>query len=62
MGRGSRMIEINKRKYSFPKILTYGFLLVIAVNGFGFMAFAVMMSLMIRRRVRMLPRLLTQGT
>lgn len=56
------MIEINKRKYSFPKILTYGFLLVIAVNGFGFMAFAVMMSLMIRRRVRMLPRLLTQGT
>ena len=112
------MIEINKRKYSFPKILTLGFLLVIAsgtlllllpcatvsgaqtsfmtafftstsatcvtgltlvntathwtgfgqaviallmeVGGLGFMTFAVMMSLMIRRRVRMSTRLLTQ--
>ena len=112
------MIEINKRKYSFPKILTLGFLLVIIsgtlllllpcatvsgertsfmtafftstsatcvtgltlvntathwtgfgqaviallmeVGGLGFMTFAVMMSLMIRRRVRMSTRLLTQ--
>ncbi|MGM9891596.1 TrkH family potassium uptake protein [Limosilactobacillus sp.] len=112
------MIEINNRKYSFPKILTFGFLIVIAigtgllllpfstvagshtgfmtafftstsatcvtgltlvstathwsffgqlviaalmeVGGLGFMTFAVMMSLMIRRRVRMSTRLLTQ--
>ena len=112
------MIEINNRKYSFPKILTFGFLMVIAigtillllppatvagahtsfmtafftstsatcvtgltlvstathwtlfgqiviailmeVGGLGFMTFAVMMSLMIRRRVRMSTRLLTQ--
>lgn len=112
------MIEINKRKYSFPKILTFGFLLVIAIGtallllpfatvagahtnfmtafftstsatcvtgltlvstathwtlfgqiviaflmeigGLGFMTFAVMMSLMIRRHVRMSTRLLTQ--
>ena len=112
------MIEINGRKYSFPKILTFGFLLVIMlgtimlllpfatrpglhtsfmtafftstsatcvtgltlvstathwtpfgqvviavlmeVGGLGFMTFAVMMSLMIRRRMRMSTRLLTQ--
>lgn len=112
------MIEINNRKYSFPKILTFGFLMVIAigttllllpfstvagahtsfmtafftstsvtcvtgltlvstathwtffgqlviailmeVGGLGFMTFAVMTSLMIRRRVRMSTWLLTQ--
>lgn len=112
------MIEINGRRYSFPKILTFGFLLVIMlgtamlllsfatrpglhtsfmtafftstsatcvtgltlvstaghwtpfgqvviavlmeVGGLGFMTFAVMMSLMIRRRMRMSTRLLTQ--
>lgn len=112
------MIEINKRKYSFPKILTLGFLALIfmgtvllllpcatqpgmrtgfmtafftstsatcvtgltlvstathwtffgqaviavlmEVGGLGFMTFAVMMSLMIRRRMRMSTRLLTQ--
>ena len=112
------MIEINKHRYSFPKLLTLGFLVVIAigtvllllpcstasslhtsfmtafftstsatcvtgltlvstathwtlfgqtviallmeVGSLGFMTFAVMMSLMIRRRVRMSTRLLTQ--
>lgn len=112
------MIEINKHKYSFPKVLTLGFLVVIflgtvlllmpfttrsggktsfmtafftstsatcvtgltlvdtashwtifgqiiiavlmEVGGLGFMTFAVMMSLMIRRRMRMSARLLTQ--
>lgn len=112
------MIEINKHKYSFPKILTFGFLIVIGmgtmllllpfatrpgeqtsfmtafftstsatcvtgltlvgtashwtlfgqvviaalmeVGGLGFMTFAVMMSLMIRRHMRMSTRLLTQ--
>lgn len=112
------MIEINKHRYSFPKLLTLGSLVVIAigtvllllpcstasglrtsfmtafftstsatcvtgltlvstathwtlfgqtviallmeVGGLGFMIFAVMMSLMIRRRVRMSTRLLTQ--
>lgn len=112
------MIEINGRRYSFPKILTFGFLMVIMmgtillllpfatqaglhtkfmtafftstsatcvtgltlvstashwtvfgqaviavlmeVGGLGFMTFAVMMSLMIRRRMRMSTRLLTQ--
>lgn len=112
------MIEINKRKYSFPKILTFGFLIVIfmgtillllpfatqsgeqtsfmtafftstsatcvtgltlvgtashwtffgqvviaalmEVGGLGFMTFAVMMSLMIRRHMKMSTRLLTQ--
>lgn len=112
------MIEINGRRYSFPKILTLGFLMMIIlgtlfllmpfatrpglhtsfmtalftstsatcvtgltlvstaghwtpfgqvviavlmeVGGLGFMTFAVMMSLMIRRRMRMSTRLLTQ--
>ena len=112
------MIEINKHRYSFPKLLTLGFLVVIAigtvllllpcstasslhtsfmtafftstsatcvtgltlvstathwtlfgqtviallmaVGGLGFMTFAVLRSLMIRRRVRMSTRLLTQ--
>ena len=112
------MIEINNHKYSFPKILTYGFLIVIfmgtvllslpfatkpgetttfmtafftstsatcvtgltlvstathwtifgqiviamliEVGGLGFMTFAVMMSLIVRQRMRMSTRLLTQ--
>lgn len=112
------MIEINGRRYSFPKILTLGFLMMIIlgtifllmpfatrpglhtsfmtalftstsatcvtgltlvstaghwtpfgqvviavlmeIGGLGFMTFAVMMSLMIRRRMRMSTRLLTQ--
>ncbi|MCC4470731.1 Trk family potassium uptake protein [Limosilactobacillus reuteri] len=112
------MIEINKHKYTFPKILTFGFLIVIfmgtillslpfatrpgettnfmtafftstsatcvtgltlvstahhwtlfgqiviailmEVGGLGFMTFAVMMSLLIRQRMRMSTRLLTQ--
>lgn len=111
------MIEINGRRYSFPKILTFGFLIMIIlgtifllmpiatrpglhtsfmtafftstsatcvtgltlvstaghwtpfgqvviailmeVGGLGFMTFAVMMSLMIRRQMRMSTRLLT---
>lgn len=112
------MIEINKHKYTFPKILTFGFLIVIfmgtillslpfatrpgettnfmtafftstsatcvtgltlvstahhwtlfgqiviailmEVGGLGFMTFAVMMSLLVRQRMRMSTRLLTQ--
>lgn len=112
------MIEINNRKYTFPKILTFGFLIVIftgtlllslpfatrpgetttfmtafftstsatcvtgltlvstathwtlfgqivialliEVGGLGFMTFAVMMSLLVRQRMRMSTRLLTQ--
>lgn len=112
------MIEINKHKYTFPKILTFGFLTVIfmgtillslpfatrpgettnfmtafftstsatcvtgltlvstanhwtlfgqiviailmEVGGLGFMTFAVMMSLLVRQRMRMSTRLLTQ--
>ena len=112
------MIEINGRRYSFPKILTFGFLIMIIlgtifllmpfatrpglhtsfmtafftstsatcvtgltlvstaghwtpfgqiviailmeVGGLGFMTFAVMMSLMIRRQMRMSTRILTQ--
>mgnify|MGYP005790022425 CR=1 FL=1 len=112
------MIEINQHRYSFPKVLTFGFLLVIAigtlllllpvatraglhtsfmtafftatsatcvtgltlvgtashwtlfgqvviaalleVGGLGFMTFAVMTSLLIRRRLRMSTRLLVQ--
>ncbi len=115
---GEIMIEISGHKYSFPKILTFGFLLVIIlgtallklpfatrpglatsfmtalftstsatcvtgltlvstathwtlfgqvviaalmeIGGLGFMTFAVMMSLMIRRRMKMSTRLLTQ--
>ncbi len=118
MNAGEIMIEISGHKYSFPKILTLGFLLMIMagttllslpvatrpgletsfmtalftstsatcvtgltlvntaehwsffgqvviallmeVGGLGFMTFAVMMSLMIRRRMRMSTRLLTQ--
>ncbi|MEY8442525.1 potassium transporter TrkG [Lactobacillaceae bacterium 24-114] len=112
------MIEIFNHKYSFPKILTWGFLIIIMVGtillslpistrsgetndfmtalftstsatcvtgltlvptathwsffgqlviavlmevgGLGFMTFAVMMSLLIRQRMRMSTRLLTQ--
>ena len=112
------MIEINRHKYTFPKILTFGFLIVIfmgtillslpfatrpgettnfmtafftstsatcvtgltlvstahhwtlfgqiviailmEVGGLGFMTFAVMMSLLVRQRMRMSTRLLTQ--
>lgn len=112
------MIELFHRRYSFPKILTFGFLIIILigtlllslpisirpgetpdfmtaiftstsatcvtgltlvptathwslfgqvviamlmeVGGLGFMTFAVMMSLLIRSRMRMSTRLLTQ--
>lgn len=112
------MIEINKHKFTFPKLLTFGFLIVILtgtillslpfatrsgestnfmtafftstsatcvtgltlvstahhwtlfgqiviallmeIGGLGFMTFAVMMSLLVRQRMRMSTRLLTQ--